>query len=338
MKPLHRSLAILVVAGCTACSGSGSDTAARRSTPSEIRRLTVGVGSPSLKATLTLPAGDRPSAGLVMMSGSGPNDQDERVGPNTPFRDIADGLAAKGIATLRYDKRTKDYPGSVDAATFTATDEYVPDATAALALLRARPEIDRGRVFLLGHSQGGTYAPKVAATAPNVAGVILMAAGAEPFGQTLLRQATYLSHLGGSIGSEAAAQLPAVTALVKQIDAPDLTPSSRIDSALLGGVGAPYILDLRAHDAVASARSLHQPLLILQGERDYQVTVADDLAAWTEGLAGRADVTVHRYPSANHLFIDGRGPPSPAEYDHPGHVDEHVIDDIASWVTSVRTR
>jgi dienelactone hydrolase len=272
-----------------------------------------------------------------MMSGTGPNDQDETVGPNTPFRDIAEGLAARGIATLRYDKRTKDYPGSLDPATFTAADEYVPDAIAAFGVLRSRPGVDRDRIFLLGHSQGGTYAPKVAATTPNVAGVILMAAGAEPFGRTLLRQATYVSHLGGSIGSEAAAQLPAVTALVNQIDDPDLRPSSRIDSALLGGVGAAYILDMRAYNAIALARSLPQPLLILQGKRDYQVTTADDLSAWSHGLAGRANVTVHTYPRANHLFIDGNGPPSPAEYDHPGHVDRHAIDQIASWIASTRT-
>ena len=74
----------------------------------------------------------------MLVSGSGPNDEDETDGPNHPLLDIALGLAARGIATLRYDKRTHDYPVSINQETFTLTQEYVPDALAAIRLLDRR--------------------------------------------------------------------------------------------------------------------------------------------------------------------------------------------------------
>jgi hypothetical protein len=72
---------------------------------------------------------------------------------------------------------------------------------------------------------------------------------------------------------------------------------------------------------VATARSIPQPLLLLQGDRDYQVTVANDLDVWLRGLRGHGGVTVVQFPNADHLFLDGTGPPTPADYQKPGHVD-----------------
>src|SRR5207245_1275343 len=122
-------------------------------------------------------------------------------GPDKPFLDLANGLAAHGIATLRYDKRTHDYPSSIDPRTYTAVAEYVPDALAAIRLLRARQEIDPSRIFALGHSQGGTFAPLIAQRDPGLAGVILLAASTESVGAALLRQTRYESTLPGSVGA-----------------------------------------------------------------------------------------------------------------------------------------
>ena len=316
-----------------ACSSSPASSAHPANTRT-IRTIPVGIGSPPLTGTLTLPAGRGPFPAVVLVGGSGPNDQDETIGPDKPFLDLAQGLAAGGIASLRYDKRTKDYPGDLDLVTFTPTQEYVPDAVAAIGLLRSRPEVDPARVFVLGHSQGGTFAPLIAKTAPEVAGLIMLAAGAQPFGATLVRQITYLASLPGTIGSEARAELPAAEQAEAEIDSPDLAteaPTTHL-SSLLGGTGPAYWLDLRRYDPVATARARPQPMLFLQGDRDYQVTIANDLDVWTAGLAGRSGITVHTYVGDDHLFIPGSGPPSPADYDHAGHVDGKVIADIIAWV------
>ena len=299
--------------------------------------IAVGVGNPPLTGTLTLPGGSGPFPVIVMLSGSGPNDQDETVADIKPFLDIANGLAADGVATLRYDKRTYDYPSSIDPSTYTPTEEYVPDAHAAIHLLQRRSDIDQSRIFVLGHSEGGTMAPKVVQDDPHLAGLILLAAANQPFGATIERQITYLASLPGGVGQQAVKELPEAEQAAQQIDNPQLSTANHSTwptSPLAGGLGAAYWLDLRNANPVARARALSQPILILQGGRDYQVTVAQDLAAWEKGLAGRPHVTIHVYPQADHLFVDGNGPPSPTDYEHPGHVDPQVIADIATWVRS----
>jgi uncharacterized protein len=237
---------------------------------------------------------------------------------------------------VRYDKRTRDYPQSVDPVTFTMTQEYVPDALAAIGLLKRQPAVDRHSIFVLGHSQGGTFAPLIAKSSPQVAGVILLAAGAEPLGAAMLRQVRYLATLPGATGSQAKAQLPQVGNIAAQIDSPAVLEQLGPGTVLLGGAGPAYFLSGLGYDEVATARAIPQPLLLLQGDRDYQVTVADDLDVWLQGLMGRKGVTVVRFPDADHLFLDGTGAPTPLEYQQPGHVDLRVMDAIASWIGKVR--
>gem|GEM_PF-3533982 len=299
------------------------------------RQIAIGVGSPPLKATLTLPKGKGPFPAVVLVSGSGPNDQDETIGPNHPFLDIALGLATRGIASLRYDKRTLDYPKIIDPRTFTPTEEYVPDALAAIKLLEHEPAIDPHLIFVLGHSQGGTYAPLIAKDAPNLAGVVLLAAGAETLGHALLRQVRYLATLPGAVGAQAKAELPEATQIASEIGNVAQLEKDSPATVLFGGVGPAYYLSELRYNEVATVRSFRQPLLVLQGDRDYQVTVANDLDVWLAGLKGRKGVTVVQFPYADHLFLDGTGPPTPLEYNKPGHVDPKVVATIATWVERV---
>ena len=121
------------------------------------------------------------------------------------------------------------------------------------------------------------------------------------------------------------------------IDNPTALRKESPGTVLLGGVGPIYFLSGLEYDEVATARSIPQPLLLLQGDRDYQVTVANDLHVWLQGLMGRKGVTVVQFPKADHLFLNGSGAPSPLEYQKPGHVDPKVIGTIASWIDGVKT-
>jgi hypothetical protein len=300
-----------------------------------VREIPVGVGSPPLKGTLTLPAGKGPFPAVVLVSGSGPNDENETIGPNHPFLDIALGLAARGIASVRYDKRTLDYPQSINPRTFTLTEEYVPDALAAIGLLKHEPLVDPHLIFVLGHSQGGTYAPLIAQRAPEVAGVIMLAASCEPLAQALMRQIRYLATLPGTIGANAQAEEPDIEAEAAEIGNAATLEKDKPGTVLMGGVGPAYYQSGLRYNEVATARSVPRPLLFLQGDRDYQVTVAQDLDVWLKGLKGRQGVTVVQFPKADHLFLDGSGPPTPADYEKPGHVDPKVIATIAAWVDHI---
>jgi uncharacterized protein len=297
-----------------------------------VRQIHVLVGTPPLRGTLTLPPGHRHVPAVVMLSGSGPTDRDATAGPNKPFRDVALGLAARGIASLRYDKRQLDYPNSIDPITFTAVEEYVPDALAALSVLRNRPEIDRRQIFVLGHSTGGTLAPLVAKRAgAQAAGIVLLAAASEPFGAMILRQLRYLATLPDPVGAQARAQLPETERIAPLLDSPMLAAADPA-TPVYQGLGPAYFLSLQRYDEIATARGMRRPILILQGERDYQVTVREDLALWQRGLAGRRAVKIVRFPQDDHLFFRGSGRSSPLDYVRPAHVDPKVAATIARWV------
>ncbi len=293
--------------------------------------ITVDAGGWPLPGTLTLPIGEGPFPAVVLVHGSGPNDRDESIGPNKPFRDLAEGLASRGIAVLRYDKRTRAHAGRVGGLRdFTVKHEVVDDAVAAVKRMRETPGIRADRVFVLGHSLGGMLAPRIAAAEPSIAGLVLLAAATKPLEQAIVEQTRYLVMLDGKISADEETAIAAVTKLAADVRALKASDPP-IASA---GISAPasYWLDLRGYDPPAAARGLKQPMLVLQGERDYQVTM-EDQAAWQRAIGSRANVQLKSYPSLNHLFIAGDGPSAPAEYLRAGHVDEAVIRDIAAWIT-----
>ncbi|MFC1411042.1 alpha/beta hydrolase family protein [Streptacidiphilus sp. N1-12] len=256
------------------------------------------------------------------------------MGRNKHLKDLAWGLADRGTAVLRFDKVTYAHPAEVEnEPDFTLTDEYVHHAVAAVQLLRRHPSVDADRVFVLGHSQGGTVAPRVAAAEAGVAGLVILAGGAQPLHWAAVRQIRYLGSLNPGQAAAARPAVEAFTRLAEAVDSPDLSPSTP-RSELPFGVAAPYWLDLRGYDPVATAAASGRPMLILQGGRDYQATVADDLALWRAGLAQRPDVTIRVHDADNHLFFPGAGPSSPAEYEPAQHLDPAVVADIAAWVAA----
>jgi len=295
--------------------------------------FTVGSGEWSLPGTLTMPAGvNHPVAAVVLVHGSGPNDRDETILANKPFRDLAWGLATKGVAVLRYEKRTKEHGAKLvgtNLSQLTVKEESIDDAVIAAAQLRKTEGIDPKRIFVLGHSLGGTVAPRIGQADPNLAGLIIMAGATRPLEDLMVEQTRYLLSLGGQSSEEGQAKLDELLAEVAKVK--KLTAADASAPGLLLHVPPGYWLDLREHDPLTAVKSLHMPLLILQGGRDYQVTEMD-FAGWKKALDSRPGVTFKLYPELNHLFMAGQGKSTPGEYEHPGHVAESVIDDIAEWI------
>ena len=306
------------------------------SPPGPELEVAVGSGETALPGTLSLPEGPGPFPGIVLVHGSGPNDRDESIGPNKPFRDIAWGLARRGVAVLRYDKRSfarKEDLLAVGQA-LTVQHEVIDDARAALALLRGHEQIEKDRVYLLGHSLGGTLAPRIADTSPRPAGIVILAGAVDALLEKILTQYRYIFSLDGTVSEKEQQTLDQTEAVVRSIrDALDGTAEPP-DGYVLGAPFG-YFKDLERHDPPAEAAALGLPTLVLQGRRDYQVTL-DEFERWRSALAGKPGACLMAYEGLDHLFREGSGPPGPHDYERLAPVEPRVIDDIAAWIDDGR--
>lgn len=302
------------------------------------RELDIGKGDLAIPGTLTLPRGaPGPVAAVVFLHGSGPQDRDSTMGTARPFRDIALGLASRGIASIRWDKRTTDpifiHATGLKPEDLTVEQEYLIDAAAAIELAKSTQEIDPRRIFLLGHSEGGWLTPWMLEKHPELAGAVLLAANARHFNAIVPSQIEYIAKLDdGAIGPLEKIQLEAIRDQCERTRKKDLAPDTPASDLPLG-IPAPYWIAIRDYDAVATAKKLAVPLFALQGERDYQVTPADDLALWKPVIQKNEASRSKIYPTLNHAFIAGEGKIAPREYlELKGSVAREVVEDIASWI------
>ena len=295
------------------------------------REIQIGSAPWELPGTLTLPNGPGPFPAVVLVHGSGANNRDEGIGPNKMFKDLAWGLASSGIAVLRYDKRSYVHGKEMMAVPgVTVNEEVVEDARAAVALLAKQPEIQAKHIFVVGHSLGGMMAPRIAEGDPQIAGLIIMAGTTRPLEDLLVEQVRYSAGLSGKITPEGEKLIARAEKSAAEMRNPDLKPGMTVD--FIGAIlPASYVLDLRSYHAGETASRLKLPMLIMQGDRDYQVGAAD-LNGWKQALEKKSTVTFKTYPTLNHLFMPGAGPSSEAEYLKPNHMLEAAVDDIAGWI------
>ncbi len=274
-----------------------------------------------LVGTLTRPK-DAPGKlpAVVTITGSGPEDRDESLGAVAPgfrpFRQVADTLSRRGIAVLRLDDRgTGESGGTFAGAT---TRDFADDIEAAVAWLRARPDIDPARIALVGHSEGGIIAPLIAAEDPRLRAIVLLA-GTAYDGRKVLRY-----QMGFGLRRDSAL---AGARLDSAVDRAML----RVDTA---AARDPWLRYFLTYDPLSTARKVRTPVLILQGASDRQVS-ADQapLLAAAFRAAGNRDVTMKVFPDHNHLFlIDPTG--DPANYGKlPGYrIDAQVMGTLADWL------
>ena len=256
---------------------------------------------------------------------------DGTVGPNKPLKDLAAGLASKGIASIRYVKRTIIYPNEF-AGTFTVKEEVLDDALAAIALARTTLGVNKKQLYLMGHSLGGMLAPRIATLAPDLNGVILLAAPARTLTDLIIEQNNYIYALTKDT-TEASKKVMADAQLeFAKSKLTTLGTTIKPDSLILG-LPASYWVDLNTYNQVETAKKLKQRVFIAQGGNDFQVSMTDfDL--WKAALGQRKNVTLKSYVDLNHLLSTQTEKGSAEQYRKAGNVSSLLIDDITSWINS----
>ena len=293
-------------------------------------------GKYPLKGKLTLPEGDGPFPGVVLVHGSGSSNMDEKVGKLTPFRDLAEGLAARGIAAVRYDKRSFAHGLKMlrEKTLITVKEETIDDAISAIGLLKADPRIDPERIYLIGHSMGAMLAPRIDAEGGNCRGLVLMAGTPRKLEEVLKEQV-----------EEQLAQMPPFVRKLSEkksrqlLDSFDglyeMTDNQAKSKKMGGGTTLYYFKEMGEHPTGDYLKELEKPVLIMQGGRDFQVKAHVDFREYQHLLKEKPNVTFRLFEELNHCFvpaISDQISKAKQEYAAERHIGSDVVDQIARWI------
>ncbi len=302
-------------------------------------RIVIGANTKyPLNGLLTLPAdAATPVPAVVFVHGSGASNMDEKVGKLTPFKDLAQGLARHGIASVRYDKRTFAHGFKMlrdKGLEVTVKTETIDDAILATELLKKDPRIDPARVFIIGHSMGGMLSPRIDAEGGNYRGLIIMAGSPRKLEEIILDQnEAMLRSTKGFINRIVKKQAAKFAAMFEGMY--ELSDEEAKKKKMGGGTTLYYFKEMGAHPAAGYLLSTEKPILIMQGEKDFQATAEKDFAAYTQLLAGKENVTFRLYENLSHGFVPsvyGDIMKAKQEYNVEQHISEEVIADIADWI------
>lgn len=290
-------------------------------------KIAVKTGTMSLPGALCVPNNTKNPPVVILLAGSGPNDKDETIGPNKALKDLAVGLVSNGIATYRYDKRTLVY--GKDMKDVDLNSEVIEDAINAATMLKKNPDFKNSKVYIIGHSLGAMCAPLIASKSKQINGIVLLAGNARPLEDVVLEQYNYIYGLD-SLDAEEKKELLDYANKIKTVKDPKLLKLAKAEDLPLN-LESHYWESLVKYNQVQVAKKMKQPILVLQGERDYQVTMTD-FNLWKQALSSNPKNQFTSYPALNHMFMKGEGKAKPSEYDKQGNVEEKVILDITAWI------
>ena len=291
-----------------------------------------------LNGLLTLPEElSSPIPAVVFVHGSGASNMDEKVGKLTPFKDLAEGLARHGIASIRYDKRSFAHGFKMlrdKSLVITVKEETLDDAIMAAALLRKDPRIDPEKVFIIGHSMGGMLSPRIDAEGGNFRGLIIMAGSPRKLEEIMLDQnEAVLRSTKGLVQWIVKKQVAKISNLFEGLY--EISDEEARKKKMGGGTTLYYFKEMGEHAAPGYLAVCEKPILIMQGEKDFQATAEKDFAAYKQLLADKEHVSFRLYPGLNHAFVPSVFADimkAKQEYAVEQHIGEEVIGDIAAWI------
>lgn len=286
------------------------------------------------EAILTVPIQQKKYVCVIIIGGSGGIDKDATIGPNKIYKDFSWGLAAKGIATLRFDKRTKYYFGKImenhkNGNYYTIEQEYLEDVKELIKKVSKKDAIDANRIYLMGHSQGAGMMPLFLKQNKLVAGAIMAAGNYTSMPNLMQYQFDYLQPLQANSKSDSVLfdNLRVQAKNATKSNLPNTFPNDSLPTMYPFS----YWNYMNKIDFINLAKTNKKPVLVIQGERDYQVPLSE-YKLWKDALIDHNNYMFTSFTKLNHLFMEGEGKSIPAEYSIRSNVPEYVIEEIAKWI------
>lgn len=286
-----------------------------------------------LQGLLSVPNQEGKVPLVVIIGEAGPTDKDGSYDENKPYKDLAWGMASKGYAVYRFDKRVISYGiyllrDKNSYTPFTCREEYLEDIYNALDTLERLPFIDLNRIYVLGHGEGGILTPLVAKERKEVKGIILLGANSKRTQEMMIDQYAYLSTVSPNKKQEYDEQTQkAIRSMDKNLN--PLTEHYKMPYE----VQATYWIWLNKYKHLEMAKKQTKPILILHGNRDYQVNM-ENLKIWQKTLGDHSNVTIKSYPKLNHLFYPGEVASTYSEYFMKSNIPDYVLKDITDWLST----
>lgn len=293
-------------------------------------------GKYPLNGMLTLPEnkeGKYPA--VVFVHGSGSSNMDEKVMKMTPFKDMAEGLAKRGIASIRYDKRSYAHGlKMIREKEITVYNETIEDAIIATEMLKNDTRIDAEQIYIVGHSMGAMLAPRIDSEGGNYAGLILMAGTPNTLDQVMLRQFEEMMEIQKGIAKKVIQkQYDKYKDLFSKMDT--LSDEETKNIKMGGGTTLYYFKEMAQHNCKKYLDVCDKPIFILQGDADFQVSIPADFNAYKELLKEKENVTFKLYEGLSHVFTKALYKDMTQlkkEYNRDVRVEETVVEDIANWI------
>ena len=278
-----------------------------------------------LPGKFTFPVNKKRFPVVILIHGSGPLDMDETIGKNKPFKDIAWGLASRGIGVLRYEKRTKKYPNCVKKG-FTIFDETIEDVLFAIKILKKDKRVSN--IFLLGHSLGATILPKIVSlTRTKIDGIILLAPTSHGFyAEIIPDQLERLAVKNGKIEKKEEKKIEKIREIISKIKKHKFKMGERVLNVPIS-----YWYDLLKYNPILTAAKLNIPILILHGKNDFQISEVD-FSNWVKRLKNKKRITIMDFEGLNHLFMKSN---STNYHTKSLNVDVKVINEMVNWIFKI---
>ena len=301
--------------------------------------IIVGEGSKyPLKGMLTLPKdATEPVPAVVFVHGSGSSNMDEKVYKLTPFKDLAEGLARHGIASIRYDKRSHAHGLKMlrdKSQPVTVKTETIEDAILATEMLKNDSRIDSDKIFIIGHSMGAMLAPRIDAEGGDYRGLIMMAGTPRRLEEVMEEQVedalAQMNRFVRNFGGRSAEKM------IRKFEGLYEMSNEEAKKVKIGGGTTLYYFKEMGEPPVSYYLSKNdKPMLIMQGEKDFQVKASKDFAMYKDILKDRENVTFKLYDNLNHAFVTAiydSALKAKQEFSVERHIGEDVISDIVNWI------